>query len=95
VLKLVVALGLVLKLMWDVGNLWRWRRGQDILAIAGLGFGLLGALAMAFTAWCSFIGLGVFIPYVSSLSSAAALFTLAWGVGQAVNQFYLSGVERR
>lgn len=92
-LKLVLASGLVLKMIWDIGRQWRWRKGQDFLAIVGGFFGVLGALAMAFTAWLTFFGLGIFVPYLKGLALAAALFTLPWAIGQAVNQFYASGAE--
>ena len=92
-LKLLLALGLSLKMIWDIGQLWRFRPGQDWLAKAGVFFGILGALAMAFTAWLTVFGLGVFVPYLKGLALAAALFTLPWGIGQAVNQFYASGDE--
>ncbi|BAU10477.1 hypothetical protein LEP3755_09610 [Leptolyngbya sp. NIES-3755] len=92
-LKLIVAFGLILKMIWDIGKQWHWRRGQDFLAIVGLFFGVLGALAMAFMAWATFVGLGVFVPYVKGFAIAAALFTLPWAIGQTVNQFFLSGNE--
>lgn len=92
-LKLLLALGLIIKMIWDIGKLWRWRKGQDLLAIAGVFFGMLGALAMAFTAWITFIGLGVFVPYLKGLAIAASLFTVTWAIGQAVNQFFDSGNE--
>lgn len=92
-LKLIIALGLILKMIWDIGKQWRWRKGQDFLAIAGVFFGALGALAMAFTAWLTFVGVGVFVPYLKGLAIAAAFFTLPWAIGQAVNQFYASGNE--
>ena len=92
-LKLVLAFGLTLKMIWDISKLWRFRRGQDLLAIAGLFFGLLGAFAMTFTAWLTFLGLGVFVPYLKGLALAAAFFTLPWSVGQVVKQFYASGNE--
>lgn len=93
-LKLLLAFGLILKMIWDIGRLWRWRKGQDLLAIAGLFFGSLGAFAMALTAWITFFGLGVFVPYLKGLAFAAALFTLPWGIGQAVNQFYATGKDQ-
>jgi hypothetical protein len=92
-LKLLVAVGLLVKMIWDIGKVWHFRKGQDLLAIAGVFFGGLGALAMAFTAWLTFIGLGVFLPYLKGLAFAAALFMLPWGIGQTINQFYVSGNE--
>lgn len=93
-LKLLLAFGLILKMIWDIGRLWRWRKGQDLLAIAGLFFGGLGAFAMTLTAWITFFGLGVFVPYLKGLAFASALFTLPWGIGQAVNQFYATGKDQ-
>ncbi len=89
--KLILAFGFILKMIWEISKLWRGSIGQDFLAKAGVFFGCLGALAMAFTAWLTFVGLGVFVPYLKGLAFAAALFTLTWGIGQAVNQFYASG----
>ena len=90
-LKLLFAVGLNLKMIWDIRRLWRGSRGQDFLAIAGVFFGGLGALAMAFTAWLTFFGLSVFMPYLKGLAFSAALFTATWGMGQTINQFYDSG----
>jgi hypothetical protein len=93
-LKLVVASSFIFKMTWDIGKMWRFRKGQDLLAIAGVLFGNLGALAMAAAAWLTFFGIGVFLPYLKGLAFAAALFTLSWAVGQAVSQFYASGYEK-
>lgn len=93
-LKLLVALGLLLKMLWDLGAKWKFARGQDILAIAGYVFGLLGALAMAFMAWLTMLAVGLYVPYVSSFKLAAALFTLTWIVGQSTNQFFASGQKK-
>jgi hypothetical protein len=89
-LKLLVALGLTSKMVWDIGKVWHFRKGEDWVARAGIFFGILGALAMAFMAWLTFIGLGVFLPYLRGLALAAALFMLPWGIGHAFNQFYAS-----
>lgn len=89
--KLLVAAGLILKMISDIGKLWCFQKGQDFLAIAGSFFGGLGALAMAFTAWLTMFGVGLFVPYIKSLALAAALFTLTWSIGQATKQFYASG----
>ncbi|HEY9600713.1 MAG TPA: hypothetical protein V6C85_03825 [Allocoleopsis sp.] len=92
--KLLVTAGLILKMIWDIGKLWGFRKGQDCLAIAGSFFGGLGALAMAFTAWLTMFGVGLFVPYIKSLALAAALFTLTWSLGQATKQFYASGYSK-
>jgi hypothetical protein len=93
-LKLVVAIGLLVKMSWDLGAKWKFAKGQDILAIAGYLFGLLGALAMALMAWLTLLAIGLFVPYASSFKMAAALFTLTWMVGQTTNQFYVSGRKK-
>jgi hypothetical protein len=93
-LKLVVATGLIGKMLWDISLKWKFSKGQDILAIAGYLFGLLGALAMAFMAWLTLLTIGLFIPYLGSFKIAAALFTLTWMLGQSTNQFYASGQKK-
>lgn len=93
-LKLVVATGLIGKMLWDISLKWKFSKGQDILAMAGYLFGLLGALAMAFMAWLTLLTIGLFIPYVGSFKIAAALFTLTWMLGQSSNQFYASGQKK-
>lgn len=93
-LKLILAGGFILKMIWDIGKMRRFPKGQDFLAIAGAFFGTLGAFAMAATAWLTIFGVGVFFPYLKGLAFAAALFTLVWAIGQAVSQFYASGHEK-
>lgn len=92
--KLLIAVGLLAKMLWDIGVKWKFVKGQDILAIAGYVFGFIGALAMAFMAWLTLLAIGLFVPYVSSLKVAAALFTLTWVLGQNTNQFYASGHKK-
>lgn len=93
-LKLLLAIGLILKMSWDIGAKWEFAKGQDILAIAGHLFGLLGAFAMTFMAWLTLLIIGLFVPYVGSLKIAAALFTLTWMIGQTINQFYANGSKK-
>ncbi|ACB52111.1 hypothetical protein cce_2763 [Crocosphaera subtropica ATCC 51142] len=90
-LKFLVTIILIIKMCWDIGRKWKFARGQDILAIIGYCFGWLGAFAMAFMAWLTLLGIGLFIPYISSFKLASALFTLTWMVGQSTNQYYASG----
>ncbi|PSN19636.1 hypothetical protein C7271_06300 [filamentous cyanobacterium CCP5] len=88
--KLLIVLGLVLKMSWDIRNLWGKPRGQDMLAMIGTGLGFLGALLAGCLAWATVIGLGVVIPYVGALATAAGLATATWIAGQATHQFYTS-----
>ena len=90
-LKLLVAIALIIKMCWDIGRKWKFAKGQDILAIMGYLFSWVGAFAMAFMAWLTLLGIGLFIPYISSFNLAAALFTLTWMLGQSTNQYYASG----
>ena len=92
--KLLIALSLLAKMLWDISVKWQFARGQDVLAFAGFIFGLIGALAMGFMAWLTFFTLGLFVPYLSSFRIAAALFTLTWVLGQNTNQFYASGQRK-
>jgi len=89
-IKLLVVLGLILKMIWDIRNLWGKPRGQDVLAMVGNFFGFVGAVAAGFLAWATMIGLGVIIPYVGAFDKAAAFATATWIAGQSTNQFYTS-----
>lgn len=87
-LKLLIAILLILKMNWDISVKWKFVKGQDFLAIAGYIFGIIGGLTMGLMAWLTILAIGVFIPYMGSLSLASALFTTTWMLGQATNQFY-------
>jgi uncharacterized protein (DUF697 family) len=89
-IKLLVVLGLILKMIWDIRNLWGKPRGQDVLATIGNIFGFIGAVVAGFLAWGTMIGLGVVIPYAGAFAKAAGFATATWIVGQATNQFYTS-----
>jgi uncharacterized protein (DUF697 family) len=88
--KLLVVLGLILKMIWDIRNLWGKPRGQDILAVIGNMFGFIGAVLAGFLAWGTMIGLGVVIPYAGAFAKAAGFATATWIAGTATNQFYTS-----
>jgi hypothetical protein len=94
-LKLIIAAVIEVKMMWDVGSLWQFPKGQDILAVLGNLFGAFGAVALALMTWFACFGVGLFIPYVGSFAIAAALFTFTWMVGQATHQFYANGRYRK
>lgn len=89
-LQLVVMLGLIIKMRRDIGALWGFPRGHDILAFAGSWFGSLGALGIALMAWLTVLAIGAFVPHLDSLARAAAFATLTWAQGQVTNQFYIS-----
>ncbi|MGL5061922.1 MAG: hypothetical protein ACRC62_18280 [Microcoleus sp.] len=88
---LLVASGLLLKMMRDIGAKWGFPKGQDALAIGGNLFSGFGAFWIAFMAWVSMYGLGLFVPFVGSFAVASSLFALTWRVGQATHLYYASG----
>lgn len=90
ILQFVVIVVLIIKMRRDIGALWGFPKGHDILAFVGSWFGSVGALAIALMAWLTLLGIGVVIPYVDSLALAAAFATLVWAQGQMTNQFYIS-----
>lgn len=89
-IKLIVVLGIILKMIWDIRNLWGRPQGQDILAVIGNMFGFIGAVLAGFLAWGTMIGLGVVIPYAGAFAKAAGFATATWIAGTATNQFYTS-----
>ncbi len=89
-LKLLIVLGLILKMSWDIRNLWGRPTGQDPLAVIGNMFGFLAAVLVGGLAWATLVGLGVVIPYVGAFARAAGFATATWIAGQSVNQFYTS-----
>jgi hypothetical protein len=89
-IKLLVVLGLILKMIWDIRNLWGKPQGQDILAILGNFFGFVWAVMAGFLAWGTLIALGVLLPYAGAFAVAAGFSTATWIAGQSTNQFYTS-----
>jgi hypothetical protein len=85
-----VVLGLILKMIWDIRNLWGKPRGQDVFALAGNIFGFIGAVLGGLLAWVTLIALGVIIPYAGAFAKAAGFATATWIAGQSTNQFYTS-----
>ena len=86
-----IACGLILKMIQDVGRKYGYPKGQDAIAIIGSIFGGFGALAAAIVSWSTASFFGLFVPVIGEFATASFLFTLTWAVGQATNQFYLSG----
>ncbi len=89
-IKLLVVLGLILKMIWDIRSLWGKPQGQDVLAVIGNVFGFIGAVLGGFLAWVTLIGLGVVVPYAGAFAKAAGFATATWIAGQSTNQFYTS-----
>lgn len=89
--RLAPVLLLLGKMLWDMGRIWQFSRGQDWLAIAGNLFGVIGALAASFSIWLLILAAGIWIPYVGSFKGMAGLFVLTWSLGQSTNQYYTNG----
>ena len=83
--------GLILKMIQDVGRKYGYPKGQDAIAIIGSIFGGFGAFAAALVSWSTVSFCGLFIPVIGEFAATSFLFTLTWAIGQATNQFYLSG----
>jgi hypothetical protein len=90
-LKSLIFMGLIAKMIWDLGVIWQFPLHRDALAIAGYVAGWIGGITMAFLAWLTFFAIGIYVPYIRSFAIAAALFTLIWIIGQATNHFYQVG----
>ena len=86
-----IAFGLILKMIRDIGSKWGYPKGQDAIAIIGSIFGGFGALLAAITSWASIAFIGLYMPVIGEFATASFFFTLTWAIGQATNQFYLSG----
>jgi hypothetical protein len=89
-IKLLVVLLLILKMIWDIRQLWGNPKGQGLLAKIGNGFGFIGAVIAGCLAWATMVGVGVVIPYAGAFAKAAGFATATWIAGQATNQFYTS-----
>ncbi len=86
-----IAGGLILKMISDIGSKWGYPKGQDAIAIIGSIFGGFGAFMAAITSWAVIAFTGLYLPVIGEFATASFLFTLTWAIGQATNQFYLSG----
>jgi hypothetical protein len=90
-LKFLIFMVLIVKMIWDLGVIWKFPLRQDPLAIAGYVAGWIGGIAMALLAWLTFFAIGIYVLYIRSFAIAASLFTFIWIIGQATNHFYQVG----
>lgn len=93
-LRLLIVLFLLAKMCRDIGKIWGFNRGQDILAIAGNFFGAIGAIINASMGWVTMLAIGMWVPYVDGFKGFVGLFTLTWMLGQSTNQYYANGAFR-
>ena len=89
-IKMVIILGLVLKMAWDIRNAWGSPQQRDPLAVIGNGFGFMLAVIAGVLAWATVVALGVIVPYVGAFAKAIGFATGLWVAGQSINQFYTS-----
>lgn len=93
VFKLLAVAVLIFKMLRDIGAQWGFPRGADGFAVLGHLFGFIGALAIAFMAWLTMLGLGLVYAPIRALSLAAAVSTFTWVLGQITNQYYMSSSQ--
>lgn len=92
---LMIAAALMLKMVWDIGQNWKFSFASNPIAIGGWFLSLLGACSMAILAWTTLTFIGALIPMVDHYAIAAALMSGAWALGAGANQFFLNGFLRR
>jgi len=77
-------------LVIGIARLWQFQKGSDLLARIGIVFGIAGAILMGVLVWLLVVAVGAVVPLVGTLAPEMAAFCYLWGVGQAVNHFYVS-----
>jgi len=87
VVILPVLLGLMVK---GLLRLWQGYK-PDAVAKLSLLVSWAGAILLGWLGWLGGIALATRIPWLTGLAPGIAVFSLFWGVGQAVNHCYLSG----
>jgi hypothetical protein len=87
----VIALVLLnVLLVIGIARLWQFQKGGYLLARIGILFGIAGAILMGFLVWLLMVAVGAVAPLIGALAHGMAVFCYFWGVGQAVNHFYVS-----
>ncbi|HIK46002.1 MAG TPA: hypothetical protein IGR64_14135 [Leptolyngbyaceae cyanobacterium M65_K2018_010] len=89
-LALIALMGLMTR---GLMGLWRGHR-PDALAKLSFGFSLAGAGLLGLAGWLGGIWLGIIFPWLAGLGPGFAAFALFWGLGQAINHYYLSGLPK-
>jgi hypothetical protein len=77
-------------LVIGIARLWQFQKGGDFLARVGVLFGIAGAVLMGLLVWLLTVALGAVVPLVGALAPGMGAFCYFWGMGQAVNHFYVS-----
>lgn len=90
VLQAIVLVVLNVLLVIGIAHLWQFQKGGDLLARVGILFGIAGAILMGFLVWLLIVAVGVVVPLMGALAPGMVAFCYFWGMGQAVNHFYVS-----
>jgi hypothetical protein len=90
-LKIIALPVLMVLMVKRVLRLWQGYK-PDSVAKLSLLVSLAGALLLGIVGWFGGIVLGTVVPWLSELGPGFAFFALFWGVGQALNHCYLSGL---
>jgi uncharacterized protein (DUF697 family) len=92
-LKLIVLPVLMVLMVKRLLRLWQDYQ-PDTLARLSLLVSLAGALLLGILGWFGGIALRAAVPWLAGLAPGFAFFALFWGVGQAINHCYLSGLPK-
>jgi hypothetical protein len=90
-LKPIVLAVLLVLLVKGMMRLWQGHQ-PDVIAKLWLLLGLAGAVLLGGLAGLGGIVLGSAVPWLAGLAPGFAVFAFFWGVGQALNHYYLSGL---
>jgi len=90
-LKIILLPVLMVLMVKRILRLWQGYK-PDAVAKLSLLVSLAGAVMLGLLGWLGGIALSVRSPWLTGLAPGFAFFALFWGVGQAVNHCYLSGM---
>ena len=92
---LVIAAVLLIKMLWDIAQIWQFSFSSNAMAIGGWLMNGLGACAFSILAWMALIFLGAFLPLIDHYAISAGLMGGGWTLGAGTNQFFLNGFLHR
>lgn len=91
-LKIIILPVLLVLLVKRILRLWQGYK-PDAVAKLSLFVGLAGGMLLGVLGWLGGVVLGIAVPWLAGLAPGFAAFALFWGVGQAINHYYLSGLS--
>lgn len=80
---------LLFKMHHDIQKIWNVPRQRGFWASTDCLLSMIGALSIAFMAWLTLMIISAFIPLIHRFAISAALFSLVWMIGFAINHSYL------